>query len=143
MLIKQDITPYHKAVEVRVESQVTLSRKLTQDVLGVELNSQQLIPQGKSGLLVYPADNQMTLLIKSFDRMVNFTLFKQVDEIRIDQMHWDRHANLDQAVTLVYTIDMYQPALSCVNVWWRGQMLDTNSQQLLCSYRRCQRWYNV
>lgn len=142
MLNKTIITPFQPAHDVVISSgAVALSSDLTNYMIGQTVDVNHLIPRGRSGNYIFPADLQMSMLIASYELLVDPKLFKQVDNLAVKQTQWTTHCDLDQQVEFRYTIVKYEPVLGCVNVWWLGQMLDFESKNVLCSYRRCQRWY--
>jgi hypothetical protein len=143
MLTQTTITPYQDLEHLVVECSLTLDQAVTQDLLGETLDTSKLIPRGRSGQLVYPGDDQMQILIRAYDRMITPTLFKQIDDLAIRRLNWHSNVALDQEITIRYSFERYEHALGCRNVWWLGEMIDTASGSVLCSYHRCQRWYNV
>ena len=144
MLTKTTITPYQPNGQLEVDSPVLqLNNQLTELLLNLSIDPSKCPPDGRTGRLVFPAQEQMDLLVASFDHLIDYNLFKDVTTQRIHRFHWNRHACVDQLIIIRHKIVRYESLLSCFNVWWEGQLLDSDSHSVLCSYQRCQRWYNV
>lgn len=144
MLTQTTITPYQSASEINISSgPIPLSKELAQELIGLSLDTNHMIPRGRSGKYIFPAKAQMDVLIAAYNKMISFSMFKAIDDLFIGKLNWVTHADLDQQVILRHTIERYEPVLGCVNVWWRIEMLDADSQSVLCSYQRRQRWYTA
>ena len=144
MLTKTTLTPYQPNGQLEVVSPaITLDQELTVEILGTPFDESKAMPDGRSGKLVYPAQTQMDLVINSFDHLIDFSMFKDITTTRIHRFHWDRHARVGEQIKLQYRIVRYESLLGCINVWWSGEMIDAETNSVLCSYQRCQRWYNV
>ena len=144
MLTKTTITPYQPNGTLEVSSgPFALNQALTVEILGHEFDQTQAIPDGRTGRLIYPAQTQMDLVMAAFDRQVDFSMFKSVSTQRIHRFHWNTHVNVDQQIRIQHRIVRYESLLGCFNVWWSGEMVDDQTNSVLCSYQRCQRWYNV
>jgi len=142
MLNKTIITPYQPAHEIVITSgAMPLSADLAKHMIDADLDRNHMIPRGRTGSYIFPADLQMDMLLASYDLLVDPKLFKSDNNLAVKQTQWITHCDLDQQIEFRYTITRYEPVLGCVNVWWLGEMVDFESKNVLCSYQRCQRWY--
>jgi len=108
---------------------------------GIEVNRRHMPQDGRTGRSVLVGQVEMDFLQKAWDVLLEFQHFKQMDDLMRRRYQWHGHVCLDQTVKIRLDMVRYEPALGCVNVWWDCSLVDADTDSVLCSYQRCQRWY--
>ena len=117
--------------------QFVLSADLAREQWSIELNTQHMIMS--NGKWLIPEALQMQMVKDSYPQLIDYKFWRANDELAVRNFQWINHAYLDQPHIIRYSIELWQPVLGCINVWWQGQLI--NEQGPVCSLRRCQRWY--
>ena len=111
--------------------------------LGISVNSKNLPQDSRTGRLILQGGTEMQALQAAWNKLVSFSHFKEVHELMLRQYNWSGHAMLDQEVVIRLDMARFEPGLGCFNVWWDCSLVDAVTQNVLCSYQRCQRWYTA
>lgn len=110
---------------------------------GITVDRRHMPQDGRSGRSILAGQVEMEFLQKAWDVLIDFQHFKQLDDLMRRRYMWHGHVCLDQKVKIRLDMVRYEPALGCVNVWWDCSLVDADTNSVLCSYQRCQRWYTA
>ncbi len=91
---------------------------------------QQVLPQeSETGLQVLPGKIELDMLIKLFDRCINWVKVKRVVTMGYRNFQWPGHVTVDKQIYLKYTIVRVKQRLMCTDVEWLCEVLDQDDHK--------------